>query len=374
MRQILFALLISVMLFSCEKEDLSIDTPSIAQTKSSDAIPDPLSQLKDIPVNIKVMNETEGRFLSSRKNDNYVSRTTIDDGSLRQRWYISIYPGAHLGPLYSIKVAGGAQVNGYISLRDGPEQFVPILNDAVPVGYRIENLTNTSNYNIWHESGWNNKLYLYTVGAGSALLFGKINNLDSRAIWEITPVEDLRLTDIKYIPVAGKKFEPTYMSRRPRDIQNTTNGPVEHTIIISEEVTETSHFSKIEGLNITNKVATKAKVGLPIITAEGEISKEHTTAKTWSYEESTTVETKRIFQDNFKIVVPPKTSYKIDVNLITYELDVMYVATFVGMVTGKIIQLKGKWTGVESSGIQYIPRGANGNPVKIEGFKTFKAL
>lgn len=374
MRQILFALLISAMLFSCEKEDLSIDTPSIAQTKSSDAIPDPLSQLKDMPVNIKVMNETEGRYLSSRKNDNYVSRTTIDDGSLRQRWYISIYPGAHLGPLYSIKVAGGAQVNGYITLRDGPEQFVPILNDAAPVGYRIENLTNTSNYNIWHESGLNNKLYLYTVGAGSALLFGKINNLDSRAIWEITPVEELKLTDIKYIPVAGKKFEPTFISRKPRDIQNMTNSPVEHTVTISEVVTETSHFSKTEGLNVTNKIATKAKVGLPVITAEGEISKEHTTAKTWLFEESTTKEQTRTLQDVFHMTVPPKTSYLIDVNLITYELDVIYVATFEGTETGKIIQLKGKWTGVESSAIQYILRDANGNPVKMEGFKTFKAL
>lgn len=374
MKVILFTILSSILFFSCEKNELTPDTSTVPLTKSA-SIPNPLDQLEGIPVNIKVVGTVQknNNFLSANDKKNIVHRHSVDDGSLRQRWYLTKYNGVALGNAYTIKVAGGAKVNGKISLKGGPDQYNLVLdaNDLPGLYFNIESIANTSNYNISMKN-FSNILYLYAKGSEKDLIFSNsVNRSDPRAIWEIVPVENLELLDIKYIPVTGKKFNPALSFRGTRKVENNTDSPITHTMLISEIVKESSSFSKTEGLSVTNKISIKTNVGLPLI-SNGEVSAEQTTAKTWTFQESNTTERQRTIQDTFVIIVSPYSNYYIDVNIISYNIDVDYVATFKGVNSGKIIYLKGKWNGVECTGIDYKAHDLSGNPINIQGLRNLK--
>lgn len=109
-KNILFVFLGFLLLISCEQEDFISNGNSVLQTKSTDIL-NPIDQLANIPVNIRVIGKVDKdyNYLSSNKKSNIVDRHSEDDGSLRQRWYIN----KNIHSLsYDIKVAGGAQVNG----------------------------------------------------------------------------------------------------------------------------------------------------------------------------------------------------------------------------------------------------------------------
>ncbi|MBD9167710.1 hypothetical protein [uncultured Parabacteroides sp.] len=370
-KNILFVFLGFLLLISCEQEDFISNGNSVLQTKSTDIL-NPIDQLANIPVNIRVIGKVDKdyNYLSSNKKSNIVDRHSEDDGSLRQRWYIN----KNIHSLsYDIKVAGGAQVNGKISLRGGPDQYYPVLYDG-EFNDRIflEYIPNTPYYNIYYKQPFRPTLYLYAEGSNRDLLFKEAYNTDNRAIWEIIPVEDFKLIDIKYSPTAGEKFKPTLDYIKSRTITNDGDTQITYGITISEKIMESSTFSEVEGITMTDKITTKVSVGLPIIKEGGEISYENTTARNWSYQESQTEQKERVIQDNFSLEIPPHSKYIIDITAVTYNIDVTYIATLVGKQSGKTIQLKGTWQGVECDGIDYHAYTLDGKPTTITGLRYFK--
>lgn len=261
-----------------------------------------------------------------------------------------------------------------------PDHYTPVLGgeNMPPIScFGIKSLPNTSNYNIYTYVDFSIpsvKAYLYANGSGRELIFGKINNLDPRAIWEIIPVEDYEFVEAKYIPVLGEKFKPTPVVVTTKTIHNNSSAPLNYSTKFSEEVTESSTFSKTEGLSVTDKITVSAKVGLPVITAEGSISTEYTTTKNWSYQESNTLTNKRIMEDNISITIPPHTSYFVDVFITTYEIDVKYVATFKGIPSGRILTLYGRWKGIVATQFYYDGKDSSGKPVEIRGLRSLKEL
>jgi hypothetical protein len=367
-RSFLFFFFSFLLLVSCEQEDFMPNENLVLQTKSTENL-NPIDQLSEIAVNIKSVGDLSNKYLSSSSKSDIVDRYSKDDGSLRQRWYIS--PSSPF--CYKIEVAGGAKVNGKISLRGGPNQYYPVLSNAPSYDMiYIKNIPNTSYYHIYNEIFGNPKLFFYAEGSRD-LLFKQANSTDNRAIWEIIPVEEFKLTDIKYIPEPGKVFEPKINAIESRTIENSTDSEISYELSISEKVMESSTFSKVEGLNMTNKITMKVNIGLPLINEGGEISNENTTSKNWSFEESKTVERERTIQDKISLKIPPHKKYIITIVAVTYDINVTYVATLVGKTSGEVIKLKGTWQGVECDGIDYKAHTATGEDVTIPGLRYYKA-
>lgn len=385
MKYLYFIILSSLILLSCEKDELitnaGVDGSSALKTKALFE-PSPIDQLEGLAVNIKLVSPMPNNYnyLSSNTKNNAVDRHSVDDGSLRQRWYITKKNGNGFIDLdHAIKVAGGAKYNGYLGGTGNPDHYTPVLGgENVPpfTTFGIKSLPNTSNYNIYTYVDFSMpsvKAYLYANGSGRELIFGKINNLDPRAIWEIIPVEDYEFIEAKYIPVLGEEFKPTPVMVTSKTIHNNFSTIMNYSTKFSEEVTESSTFGKTEGLSITDKITISAKAGLPFI-VNGTVNGEHTTAKNWSYQESKTENRNRRMEDNISITIPPYTSYFVDAYIATYEIDIKYVATFKGITSGRILTLYGRWKGVEATQFYYNGRDPSGKPVEIPGLRSLKEL
>lgn len=118
MKYLYFIILSSLILISCEKDELitnaGVDTSSALKTKASETL-SPIDQLEGLAVNIKLVSPMPNNYnyLSSNTKNNAVDRHSVDDGSLRQRWYITKKNGNGFIDLdHAIKVAGGAKYNG----------------------------------------------------------------------------------------------------------------------------------------------------------------------------------------------------------------------------------------------------------------------
>lgn len=96
MKKILLVLSVFVLL-SCEQEDLNnlVDNSKVetgqqsavkGRAASTIADFDPITELKDIPVNIINVGNTKNKYLSCVKDGNKVDLYNKDDNSLRQRW------------------------------------------------------------------------------------------------------------------------------------------------------------------------------------------------------------------------------------------------------------------------------------------------
>lgn len=393
MKFIIYAILSSLILISCEKDELitnaGADGSSALETKTSET-PSPLEQLEGLAVNIKLVSPMPKNFnyLSSSSKNNIVDRHSIDDGSLRQRWYINKAKVEDIDwpdfPQYNIKVAGGAQYNGYIGLRGGPDQYRPVLeneNILTPPFLGIINIPNTSYYNIAvkyfkfdQPSLTLEKFYLHAHGSDRELVLDKISIFDSKAIWEITPVENFKLLDITYMPTPGEKFTPIPTAVTSKEVHNNHSTPLNYSTKFFEEVTETSTFSKTEGITLANKITINKEVNAPII-IDGTISSKYISDRKWAYKEAETIAKKRTMEDSVSITIPPHTSYIIDTHITAYNIDVKYTATLIGLTSGKIIKLNGRWKGVQAAEFYYNGREkTSGKSVEIPGLRSSKEL
>lgn len=95
MKKICLLLVGLLAMFSCEQENLEGIVQSGAEqvqtraTTSSIADFNPIYELDGIPVNILNVGNTSRRYLSCAPSGSEMSLYTKDDGSLRQRWYIT---------------------------------------------------------------------------------------------------------------------------------------------------------------------------------------------------------------------------------------------------------------------------------------------
>lgn len=355
----------ALILISCQNDfddNLDKDLSNAFQTKSSVSAPSVLSQLSGIPVNIKMKGgNLRNPFLSARPKDNKVVLHSEDDGSLRQRWLIT-----SSGSL--IKVEGGAQTNGYLVPIGSPGSYIPkLVNNSSPFGIHMEEGAIESTFYIYTQnanpSGFY-KEYLYSKDAVNIdLAFAEENKTGGRHVWEIVPVENFTLKDVTYFQDYGDKIDSSLVFLRNYDLDNRYNpSPGTHKAIINESYSSTSQFTKVTGLNMSNKISNSStyKVGTPSIDASGSVSFEHLTEKTWSYSITEAEEKKFSWSDEFSTVVPANKLMTLQVYIQKYMFDISYVGTLVGNVTGRNIKLKGRWEGSFGTKFVYRPVVENG--------------
>ncbi|KKB52614.1 hypothetical protein HMPREF1212_00768 [Parabacteroides sp. HGS0025] len=351
----------ALILISCQNDfddNLDKDLSNAFQTKSSVSAPSVLSQLSGIPVNIKMKGgNLRNPFLSARPKDNKVVLHSEDDGSLRQRWLIT-----SSGSL--IKVEGGAQTNGYLTPIGDPGSYIPkLLNNIMPLGVGMEEGAIESTFYIYvknpnYPSIYPTKEYLYSKDAVNIdLAFAEEKKTGGRHVWEIVPVENFTLKDVTYFMDYGDRVDSSLVFIRNYDMDNRTNpNPITHTFHIEETYSTTSLFSKVTGLNMSNKISnsTTFKTGLPTIDISGSVNFESLTESTWSVTTTDTESKSYSWKDDLTTIIPANTHMRWQVYMMVYKFDVSYVGTLVGNVTGRSIRLKGRWTGTMGSKFKYV--------------------
>ena len=115
MKRINYILALLIFTTSCTQDLLEYDTyistnDRSCTTRSISDIPDPLSQINEIPVNIKSV--VNGKLLSAQTKGDVIYLAPNDDGSSLQRWNINTSNGTR------ITLIGGNEeyTNGFIEV------------------------------------------------------------------------------------------------------------------------------------------------------------------------------------------------------------------------------------------------------------------
>lgn len=366
MKKILLLLSVFV-LFSCEQEDLSnlVDNSKVetgqqsavkGRAASTIADFDPIAELKDIPVNIINVGNTKNKYLSCVEKGDKVDLYSKDDGSLRQRWYIK--NGA-------IQLVGGNKKSSETDIYVASAFISNIGSDAYPllffknmmqVGMNIPsykwNSIGASYYYIVKGGGIfvseSNPLQYFQSESttGSSLKF-KTSNPGLLAQWEIKPVGDFELLEIAYAPYTGGKLDSIPQKVSITTVDNSESStPVERSFTETVQVTETSRFSKTEGVSFTSRISSTHSLAGPGEPKEnaGTITIDNSMTTSWSYTQETTQTKTSTRTDNFKVTVPAYTKYTVTTYINQYAMNIKYVATL-RATNGKEFKVKGTWSG-----------------------------
>ena len=175
----------------------------------------------------------------------------------------------------------------------------------------------------------------------SKVSFSQYNN-SPRQEFAIVPAEDFEVESIRYITDASAVLE-----QMPDIVYKdtyTNNGPIQqtHKFTISESYKETSNFQRKTSYNVNITTSFKCKV--PFI-ASGEISTSVTEGQDFTYGDSE--EHTKTINREYPIDVPAYHVAKLTLTLLKYNMDVEYVATCRGLTSGKKLEIRGRWTGID---------------------------
>lgn len=379
----MFVIAVFCVVTSCEKDLLeeSSDTSQIEnnelETRSANISNyDPLEYLDGIHINVVLNSNGSKKFLSTSRKKNIVDLYDKDDGSGRQKWYFVNAPNKRM-----LRIVGGAyNSNGILStngLLGGP--ITPICIDPTITNVHIEKAPNTLHgYYITYGfgSGSNIRLSSKKYGEGG-LEFQDKSKTGGRDVWAFIPVDKYELIDIRYFQTYSD-----IINSRPELVENVyltnKNNPNEmkYTKNISESVTESSAFSEMEGLKMTNKITNSASVGvgLPIVNFGAELSIETSNEKSWTYTTSGTTTKTRTITDIIETKVPAYSDMVVKVYIAKCDLNISYEAKLKNTTTGRLLTLYGKWAGsvagrdIYIEPILYGPKSTS-EMVKIDGKK-----
>lgn len=314
-----------------------------------------LGQLDEIPIYLQVQgNSDERQFLSATGKGKELTVETFKENSLNQQFYIKILPAYSGIPylIYSKKTGTPISVGTY---KNNPDvKVLYARNDASgdPFGaswdikraqyssnsYIIENqdFPQQGNSGYWLDIYYN----VITVN-GSKISFSKYNN-SPRQEFKIIPVEKFKIESVKF-----NVDNTATLSQTPELVYSDrfiNNGPIEqkHTFTISKTYKETSNFTRKTSYNVS--VTTDISVKVPFV-SNNKISTTVSGGQEFTYGKSE--EHSISINREYPIVIPPNYVGVMKLTLFKYNMDVEYVATCVGMISGKKIEIKGRWQGVD---------------------------
>lgn len=350
MKKIGLLLMGLLALSSCEQEELSDfvkgDVNSL-QTRTVSSIADfnPINELADIPVNILNVGNTSRRYLSCVKSGTKVDLSTKDDGSLRQRWYVSGF-----GTI--VLVGGNTSFSSFPFIYIGTHDInvdYPILKGKSSLLFEPHEFELLSNgtYNIRYISpGIFSSYYLQSKSGSSADLVYKAEKTSNLAQWELALVGEYELVDLEYVRVTVDNFEPSELICDRDEYTNHTSSVNTWNYSLTTTYTENSNFSKTEGVNVS--VSNGMSIGLPNILGEGSSIGFNTTiqqqsSRSWTYGTS---DTKTITKTRTgQIPVQPGETVALEATLTMYKGSLTYVATLRKIGDTKTFRVKGKWSG-----------------------------
>ena len=324
------------------------------QTRSSTNIQEELSQLEDVPIFLKIQgNSTSKQFLNV--TDAGTEATIAEySGDINQQFYIKI-PSSIIGIpylIYSKKTNTPLKIGAYTSNPATKVLYADKDNNGGTFGasWDFEKGEYTPNsfvisaqdYPQQGSSGnWMDIYYPVITVDDSKISFSKYNN-SPRQEFAIVPVEDFEIESIRYITDASSVLE-----QMPDIVYKdtyTNNGPIQqtHKFTISESYKETSNFQRKTSYNINITTSFKCKV--PFI-ASGEIKTSITEGQDFTYGESE--EHTKTINREYPVDVPAYHVAKLTLTLLKYNMDIEYVATCRGLTSGKKLEIRGRWTGID---------------------------
>lgn len=324
------------------------------QTRSSASIQEELYQLEDVPIFLKIQgNSTSKQFLNV--TDAGAEATIAEySGDINQQFYIKI-PSSIIGIpylIYSKKTNTPLKIGAYTSNPATKVLYADKDNNGGTFGasWDFEKGEYTPNsfvisaqdYPQQGSSGnWMDIYYPVITVDDSKISFSKYNN-SPRQEFAIVPVEDFEIESIRYITDASSVLE-----QMPDIVYKdtyTNNGPIQqtHKFTISESYKETSNFQKKTSYNINITTSFKCKV--PFI-ASGEIKTSITEGQDFTYGESE--EHTKTINREYPVDVPAYHVAKLTLTLLKYNMDIEYVATCRGLTSGKKLEIRGRWTGID---------------------------
>ncbi len=364
MKKIALLLVGLLAMFSCEQEDWNgiVDSNTTqVQTRATTSIADfdPIAELANVPVNVINVGNTKYKYLTVGPTGKDVWLAETDDGSMRQRWYLK---------------GGNLVLVGGNSFPIGSPVVVPELNKDYPVlgGYSAPfvcspfKVYNDDSYYIEGFSPVPGPLisyvyagYLQAKDETSSDLKYRTSNSSAISRWKVVPVGEYRIVNMEYVETAGD-----FINRKDQSIDGaivpniSATQEIEHSISISKTAREKSSFTEAEGISTTEGSSFNLNRGLDVgilnIGIGGTIDNSTTSSRTVTYgtEEEYTVNVTQ----TFKIIIPPMTTYRIEVLKMSYDASVTYVATLEkmdGNDKGQRFKIKGKWDGIVTTYLYY---------------------
>ena len=313
-----------------------------------------LYQLNEIPIYLKVKgNSTDKHFLSAPGKGKELTVESFNANSNKQKFYIKVLPATTGIPylIYSKQTETPIRIGAYSNAPDTKILYASQNASGSLFGaawdikrgqysdksYIIEN----EDYVQQGNSGsWYDIYYSVITVNGTKISFSKYNN-SPRQEFEIIPVEEFTVKDI-YFDVEASSI----LSKSPTLLFSdsyTNNGPITqtHKFVISGSYKETSSFNRETSYNVS--ISTEGKVGVPFI-AEGKVTTTVSGGQKFSYGSSEEV-VKTITRE-YTVEVPKYYRAEMKLTLYKYDMDVNYIATCVGKTSGREIQIRGHWEGV----------------------------
>lgn len=348
MKKILLLLSVFV-LFACEQEDLNGEMNVGKQSKVTSRAAtiadfDPLDQLQDIPVNIVSVGNTQNQYLSCVQKGDKVDLYKSDDGSMRQRWYMSLNMLTVSSSLRGITLSGGnSYPYAYIMINGN----VPVLMRSntkplmtIPCAEFVSADTQSFYIRMFRNLAPEFCGYLQPSSQNSTSLTTKMDK-SNLALWKVTPVGEFEILDMQYIKTVKDELNIKNLRVYTRTFNNEQGEMTQkHILTINETLTNRSLFSVVEGVNV--KITSGLKVGIPKV---ADLNFGTDSSKSWNYT-TTEEETKTAtVQDTHEFEIPPYTNYRMNVYVMKYEMNITYVATLRNLDTKQIFKVKGKWSG-----------------------------
>lgn len=313
-----------------------------------------IDQLEDIPFYLQAQGNSSSRqFLSVASAGTEV---TVENYSkqISQQFYIKA-PSAITGIpylIYSKATNTVLKVGAYTSDPNTKVLYADYTDSNSSFGaswdFRKGTYSNNSfvieNQDLPQQGSSGNWMDIYypaiTVN-DSKVSFSQYNN-SPRQEFAIVPAEDFEVESIRYITDASAVLE-----QMPDIVYKdtyTNNGPIQqtHKFTISESYKETSNFQRKTSYNVNITTSFKCKV--PFI-ASGEISTSVTEGQDFTYGDSE--EHTKTINREYPIDVPAYHVAKLTLTLLKYNMDVEYVATCRGLTSGKKLEIRGRWTGID---------------------------
>ncbi len=312
-----------------------------------------IDQLNEIPIYLKVMGNSSNKQFVTASNKG--AELTMDTyrGNISQQYYIKVLPASTGIPylIYSKKTKTPISVGAYQS--NPNVKVLYARNDAsgslfgsswdFDRGEYTDNSFVIENQDFPESGGgsWWNIYYNVITVDNSKILFSKYNN-SPRQEFEIIPVEKFVVEKIQFDVDAG-----TILSNVPIQVYKegyTNNGPIEqtYTFAVNKSYTQTSNFNRSTSYKVSISTEIKAKV--PFI-ASGKISTSTEFGQEFTYgkSESATIAVNR----SYPVKVPANYRADLSLTFFKYNMDVDYIATCRGLTSGKRIEIKGIWSGVD---------------------------
>ncbi len=324
------------------------------QLFTSEEVRKEIDQLEDIPFYLQVQGNSSSRqFLSATSAGTEITVENYN-GKTEQQFYIKV-PSSVMGIPYLIysKITNTVlKVGTYKSDPDTKVLYADYTDSNSSFGASWDFRKGTYSKNSFvienqdipqqgSSGNWMDIYYPAITVNDSKVSFSQYNN-SPRQEFVIVPAEDFEVESIRYITDASAILE-----QMPDIVYKdtyTNNGPIQqtHKFTISESYKETSSFQRKTSYNVN--VTTSFKCKVPFV-ASGEIKTSVTEGQDFIYGDSE--EHTKTINREYPVDVPAYHVAKLTLTLLKYNMDVEYIATCKGLTSGKKLEIRGRWVGID---------------------------